>query len=540
MARPFSCVDYPATTPRGRNSIAVDQTPGGGDDYPFVGESGISKLLADIYLLYNDPICQFVLPFHVDWIYGFGCQENDPPVALNIIHDFDICIKDSLDQIVFDSREAEEVAAQSIDSRLAVAEWFLNNGGCCRVVSHYAWSGNQDQPTENFPLFYEPPLTAINARAIERRLGILRSFRTDENPGVSPHLKDSLVLKAGYNCKITIEDNEEVQEATRQVTYIDVDIIPGEGIGVFDPECTDAQEGILAINGIKPDENGNIFLDTQQCHRIERPIIEVINATTGAVGILNHALQINNDCVPCCDCQDHINTFEGIRKLRNKYANIISRIRAAREIFVSNIDRFSAERTCRINDPLRLLLQAQCPDDLIVAVGFCNNTQECVRDLIIPISFDYTSNTGDTPPIEVHTQYAAAAAPTLFCNSVVRSGDTPEGSGHRKQPNVVEPYFLSGTWPNYYIRWNMVELFGLAYASFRLRFTNSVSTDTVHTVVDAYSGHGVALNKTAGSFPIPGYVPGAGPLTNTAKNARLVTSVKTANTSLLQDCCVND
>jgi len=528
----------------GRQSIAVNQPGAGGDNYPLVGSSDIDQLLADAYLSFTDIPCSFVRPFQVLWLYGFGCGKADKNDidAVAPVHDYDVLIVDSSSEVVFDSREADSFVYSLWGDRLRVLQWTNTvTDSVLRLVQHIAW--NEDETPRNWPVFFYPKNGRLDDRVSERLLPRLRSLRVD----LGDKLQSRLSLRNGFNTTMaTVEP--EIADGDRLTTTISIGAAPGSGKGKFGPACgeetTDVPGILRLVNNTQGDESGNFLFDAGGCYRVERPILEVLSDNgIRRVQVRNHSLQISNDCGPCCECDDFINTYEGIRRLRDRYADLYSRASAVRELYAQNRQRFIDSAACRAADPLRVIVRPLCPDEVAVAVGFCNNTDQCLRNLIIPISFEF-NGAESLGGCNVATEYTGTGEPGISCNSTFRAGNREENPTQGNSDGSLDFYQLGGRYPHFYAAWEQVDPGGLAQVTFRLNFPGSQPGDQAEVSVDAYAVErpktGSLLGSTA-KTPIPGYTTGVGPVTQAALDARLVDACKVVRTGIFQEeCCPED
>ena len=156
---------------------------------------------------------------------------------------------------------------------------------------------------------------------------------------------------------------------------------------------------------------------------------------------------------------------------------------------------------------------------------------------MIHISFDYSDGTGDCNNAAGTGPLTAVTTPTfsqLQCNSVFRQGKVDPPANPPKQTQN-EFYVLGGTYPHYYAIWNQVDPGSMASVTFRLQFEDTSTTDSVEAIADAFE---VGPNITINPFgsPVPGYVPGSGPLTTPA-SMQLVTCPEKRGAALIPECC---
>ena len=548
-AESTACV--PKFAKDGRQPIAVNQPLGGGQNYPFVYETLLRELVADLYLYYTDPACRFKLPFRIAWIYGFDCRHADAPFFP--VHSVDMEIVDATGKTVFDSREANAPTLSDWGDRLRVIQWVAtDNQSILRAVQHTAWD---TESTINvvgcgvplpFYSYIEPQgdEATLDTRTCERVTGSVRSLRLD----VGEEVYEKIRFASGHNFAFTLEQSESA--GLRAGQEITLDASPGLGAGRF-PGCGELAPFVRKINGVEADETGNLTLDATACYRIERPIQRVIDLAGGEIAVTNHALALRNDCKSCCTCQDFVNTYEGIRRLRDEYASLVNRINAVRDLHANNIARFESQRECRLANPLRVAIRPDCGDELLVAVGFCNHQPECVDNLITIISFEYADEAGDKEPgsnppapLAANTIYSGEFDPDVVCGSSFRAGNFEANPLRGFSRSLPAAYPLGGQYPHFYAIWDRIAPGDMATVMFRLAFPGGQSSDVVEAIIDTYRLPGqssIPIGSGGGTSPIPGYEFGKGPLTAQAKSLRVIPTPRKVSSGLLGvNCCAED
>ena len=504
----------PATLPR--RQIGVDQ-PQGGALYPFVAPSDqLEQVIGDLHLTYRDDDNRFLLPLRIVVLWGFGTAGPATPLPS---HMRDVLITDALGEVVFDSRDAD-FTSRSWGPRLLVHQW-LHSDNVLNIVE-YASTG-RDDPVVNLPQYLEPANGLLDSRTLYQWPLQVRSIRV----GLEQIRGLGAIVKGGYNMAFTVSPTVAA-DGGRLQTIIRVDAVPGSGAGRYNPGPP-ADLGIRRINGISPMSNGNFIMDAADCYRIERPVQEILNSDPREVQIRDHALQVFNDCGPCCSCQDFINVYEAIRVLRNKYADLVARAQAARDTYVSNLQRYTIQRECRLNSSLRVVVQPMCPNFLDVAVAFCNNTGRCLKNLYLLMEFQHQE--GD---LDLQTTPASEAAyAEVACSSTYRSGNvqgvTKIGNQYRPASHM-ERYDLGGQWPYFWAHFDGVDPGAMATVSTRLHFVGADSGWNVVAVADAYEN--VTMSPVTDGSPVEGVVLGAGPVTAEAAAKRLVRQVTYAQSGL--------
>lgn len=534
------------THARGRRPIGISQQPGqGGDNYPLVQPSDdVDRLLADAWLAFVDNTNTFELPFRINWLYGFGTNSVSVPITPAFSHDIEIV--DANDEVVFSSlASGVEFESWDWDGRLKILQW-VDGENICRVVYHTAWSP-EDAPI-TYDEYIEPTSAVLSSRVVWQYPRRVNAFVV----GLTTVQADTVEFQNGYNTELLTE-TPDLADGARRTTVVGMTAIPGGGsVGRFGPGCEEGVDpAIRRVNSIGPNARGNFTLDASGCYRVQRPIQSVLTAgDIRDVQVRNHAVQVANDCGPCCDCDDFINVWEALRKLRNRYSDLVSTAQAVRDQYHANRQRWLDSAECRDNRKLRIAVAPICPGELGVAVGYCNNSPDCLVGLVIHMSFQYTDmrddpctrnqvtgeqgSNKDTPITAVTT----ATFDELVCQSTFRAGnvdpDTVKGNSGGASKVAREFYKLGGGWPHYWAQWDAVEPGGMASVTFRLKFSDIVSSDRIELVAEAFGLGG--FSPIVGGTPVPGYTLGEGPLT-TDPSVILTTCPQFISTSIPEEPC---
>lgn len=468
--------------PRGRERIAVDQ-PLAGSSYPFRKQgTTLSTLVADAYLAYEDPGCEFVRPFRIGMLYGFGTNTNSIPTGFNeATHEYDVVILDAEDNVVFDSTllDDDRVSDQYWGERLQIVEW-KGDDAVCRLAVFTAWGVN-DTPTV-FNVYQSPDDALLDDRALERMPQRVRSLRV----GLTQLEATDVVLAEGYNSAVTLGTTETV--GRRKLTSINVSGSPGDGLGRFN-DCEEQLNEIRRINAVGPDDRGNLKLDVGGCYRVEPPHTLV----NGVAQVTANTLKLYNDCGPCADCDDYLKVYEAVRRLYARYVELGQRAEAVRDQYAANKTRWETETACRRNNKLRIAASTTCPCFMSLAIGYCNSTDdtECLTGLELRVTLSGTAVTGGS----------AACGKSFRTGNVV--GDCPPPSvSCNEDGNIIVPYTPSGTWPTLTMAWDAVRPNGMAVGSFQLEFPDCQAADEIGISLSAYIDGELAAGPIAATVPL--------------------------------------
>jgi hypothetical protein len=409
-----------STHPHGSIAIGRDQPPNAANsNYPFVLPSAdIKRILGDFYLSYEDPNCELDLPLHVAWMAKFG-EEVVPnfPGRPDPTHTYDLIVEDSSGVVVFDSTTAEDFVIIPFSDRLEAIEWKTPEA-ICRVVRHI--KAKVGEPPLVFDKFIEPvdgELDAITYRQVPRRV---RSFKV----GPVTVAAEQVIFDEGFNISFELDEQVRVDGGRFQRGVL-MRALPGDGLG-RQPGCEDAFPAVRRINGIGPDLSGNLTLDALGCYRIQRPT--VLSQVSPRQVTFGHpeltaeeaaaAIQIFNDCGPCCECDDFVNTYEGIRRLFDRYLELGDRAEAVRDQYAENKLRWDASARCRKNNPIRVVLQQEYGCRIAIGAAFCNLNECCIA----PVELRMTLQVFRDGEID-----AAVTGATFVCEETKRSGSDTRG-----------------------------------------------------------------------------------------------------------------
>lgn len=500
--------------PRGRQAIGVNQPPHGGNDYPFVNPSAnVQQILGDFYLSYEDDTCNFVLPFSVAWMYGFGALNVTPiPGMPDPTSDYDILVTDANGATVFDSTTC--VSFKSSDwpstgtARLRILEWQTETA-VCRCTTYLTWTQEEiDQGiAHGHPNYLVPDNGELDPRTLNRVPARLKQLVVAGNTFNAM----DVLLVSGYNVVIseavaaddysdvgltaadfaTETATKSVIVGTRRTSKIQIKAEPGDGLGTYD-DCTelyDPAPPIKQINGASPDDAGNLILDAEGCLRSQRPVYleselperlyhyyssDLVTDPYPVQGITDTAderyaaaLELHNDCGPCCDCDYFIRTYQGLKRQWNLWKTLAEEAEDIRDLYVENRDIWLAQKTCREANPVRLVLISEPGCKVAGGAIFCNTSGAC----IIPLTLRFTFRTYQNG---------------VLSGSVVTqcSDTTIEGSAHKRTGE--EAYTLRGTFPAYEAGFDYADPQDTSRVSFRMCFPDCSSADNVEMVVTAH------------------------------------------------------
>ena len=496
--------------PRGRQPIGVNQPPGGGTNYPFVRPSSdIQYLLGDFYLSFPDDTCDHPYPFYVAWMYGFGTNVVTPPVGYPTpTHAYDILVKDANDVTVFDSTGGGVTYSSSAwAGRLLIHEWVdEDNYVVCRCTEHTEWT--QADIDDGLDKTYDDYIVPTDGTLDGRTYGKIPQRVTKLTVGLTD-LTGEIAFEEGYNIGLTADtktsDLSQLELADigfdqpttsviagrRKTSYLTLAATPGLGTGTF-PSCeglSGSSIELRKLNGAVANEFGNVTLDTedQSCLRIQRPIVttrldprefeyysplltpSISPFGTSARTLAKSAIEMRNDCGPCCDCEYFARTYQGLKRQWFFYQGIATDAEGARNTLRKNVARWDDQKICRESKPLSVSV-VQEPDCKISHSAIFGNTSKCC---LVKVHFRFT--------FYYYRAGAVINPPELeyYDCQVTKI----EGSSQSSGP---EEYALIGDYPVYEAILDYMEPQANGRVTFRFCFPGCEEEDRVKIRTDVY------------------------------------------------------
>lgn len=444
----MSCPESFTYSPRGRQGIGVIQ-PQSGLDYPLIAPSpDVRYLLADCYFEYDDPgfygvgnIAQH--PLRIKWLYGLGCQENDPISGMPTpTHAADILIVDANDNVVFDSTD---LGPDTNYQRFSVKDWgedytlyeWLCQKSVCRIVAHKNWSPDEVAAV-HYPRHLAPTSAILDERAVYKMPQRVTALKVLN----STLRRSAAVFKAGYNVALLTGTQEVV--GLRNRTEITLNVTD---TAEYSDCAEDKPTYIYSINGIRANKYGQFFITGDKCIFARVPTTGNNDDTVSRFKVAGVTpIFIDSDCPACCDCADYVNTALYMNRVRNQYLRVGKRAHDVKLLHEENINRWLEQRTCRLNKPLRLSLSPLSCPYMEVILQFCNQCPECVENVVLTVTF---SSTPGGAVGEIVPGYTVINAPGL--------------------PN--ENFNVAGAWPTFSAPIGFVDKGSSVFLRFTLKFS---------------------------------------------------------------------
>ena len=411
-------------------------------NYPFIQPSSdIEYLFADAYLNFEDPTDYGVAvrpgcasddslvrepPYRVLWFYDSTqpTANTKPPWAPAPTHAADILIVDRKNRTVFDSTEATNFQTTTWHPTKTVYQW-IHGQSVCRIVVHTSWPPTGLIPT---PAAYKQHITpsdgTLDPIVVTKQPKRVKSLIFGLNT-----LQGEIDLSYGYNMSLIlpgkiendIDDENTLLDAVpvgggRAGWRVKFDAAAGNGLGRFDP-CSGNPVYIRTINDVEPTAYGDFMLRGEDCYWFSRPTETVTAALTSSqssaairatpelerkVEITPATLQVHNDCVPCCSCDEFVAVKDDIDSAFGKWKFIANNAEKSRNIYSDVRQRLFDNKKCREAKTQRLAVEANVSGYVGIAYQFCNTSQTPIEDVCVNITVTgYHEGTQIAAPLNI-------------------------------------------------------------------------------------------------------------------------------------------
>jgi len=424
------------------------------------------------------------------------------------VHPHDIMVVDRNGRVVFDSSDPFTTHdARDWGTRLKVVTWRHATNAVCNLVYHTEWNEADFPIDQTYPSYFFPENAILGNRTIERLPKRIRSLEV-----VLDNIAESAVsFSAGYNMQLAVTA-PVTTDGQRRVNRVTFDASPGGGLGVF-PDCQPEQLFIRQINGVGPDDAGYFHMTADGCMWVRQPT-RVVSAdprvtmpetnlspgniptpglpdpaagtTTSAAGWPENSqyahLWMGNDCTACCDCDDYVAVAQYMNQTRNDYKDMGTSAETARDQYHVNRERWLSATDCIKSKPLRLRMLPQLCPFLDVAVQYCNQTEKCVTEVELSVTFEVSPESiGEIMP-------GFSQATGVFLAPGRMSGTT-------------ERYTMGGEWPTFTAFFDIVNPGQSVSARFRIQFPGCTETLAVTGTLTGTAGGSTILlpNNTVAS-----------------------------------------
>lgn len=399
-----------------------------GTDFPFITPSSdIKGLFEDLFFSFDDRE-NYEYPLKISNVTGFQYASYATG---------DIVISDSNNVVVFDSS-----TATSSDQRLwgtdRVIYIWEKDDKYLTAVKYYGGSSAYDKSAS-----FVPSNGYLDARSYQKETYKVNSIKIGNNS-----YQGDIRLVAGYNMVFAIRPTDDI-EGTRKLNRIQISAVPGSGNGIY-PQCPEncVDDAIKTINGIKPAYNGDFAMAATDCYWFG---VSGESDSTRYRPFQDHGLYINNNCSPCCECDDYVHTYRAIQNLYNQFKALGDRAMKVRTQHYANNQRWLDGKTCRENSAIRIFALPVTGGAASVLVTFCNVSNSYIGPVRLDISLDAGGKTG-----------------AMGTNNVIWY------PANGSSPISIE---AEGDWPDYVFRWDNINPGRSAKVRFVINIDQGNSSD---------------------------------------------------------------
>ena len=159
------------------------------------------------------------------------------------------------------------------------------------------------------------------------------------------------------------------------------------------------------------------MLRGEDCYWFSRPTETVTAALTSSqssaairatpelerkVEITPATLQVHNDCVPCCSCDEFVAVKDDIDSAFGKWKFIANNAEKSRNIYSDVRQRLFDNKKCREAKTQRLAVEANVSGYVGIAYQFCNTSQTPIEDVCVNITVTgYHEGTQIAAPLNI-------------------------------------------------------------------------------------------------------------------------------------------
>jgi hypothetical protein len=408
--------------------------------FPFISEvSGAERLFADMYLGHR--VKTAVLPLRVTVISGFTQPVTTSRAEMTIV--------DASGSVVFNSTSAGEYRGVNWGGRFRIHEW-ISDEAVLRVVQHTGQNDTEDV------IVYPSSQTLSNAVLDERASELwpdeVLTFIVNGYP-----IKGDVEFVGGYNFETKLNSINR-SSGKPHVNKVYVSAEAGSGLGREEGCVGTTDYPIRSINGVKPKTDGSFIMSATNCLFFVKPGQVVPQNGNNHINYqFTNGLLLKNSCLPCCSCDDFVNTYQGIRRLYDTYTALGTRATTVRNQHASNVSRWGDQKSCRESDPVKINIMPFKVSDVYgfkIGVGVCNIEPGCRGELTLDLNFEAPNGLR-----------GYINKDTLFAYS---------GSGYSP-----EEYQVLGDWPNYQVKWLNARGQSLSKLKLDIAFARTPSVSSV-------------------------------------------------------------
>lgn len=371
--------------------------PDGGSEYPLVGPSeDVAGALVDFHLAYDGTPA--ALPLRLARLEGVGryYEEGSSASRESAGSSFgrpEVLVLGGDDAVVLDTRTLPGHRTRAWGQYL-IHEWYSDDVFASLAALPAADSGLAER--------VEPDSAVLDERTWRQPQRRVRRLIVDGH-----ELSGRVTFLGGYNTTVgtassdltPADEPELAAAAVFESAPVFLSAAPGSGLGRY-PDCDTDNPPIRRVNGVRPDERGNLVITGRDCVSVYRPVDEYrppvpVEDGPHVLGWPDVALPpeatitVRDDCDPCCTCNDYERVALGMRRLWDQFKGIGQRLEAVRDDYLVMRDRMLALRDCLRNVPVSISAFASNGAVDIFAV-FCSTSGDCKYGVKLDLTFAHS------------------------------------------------------------------------------------------------------------------------------------------------------
>lgn len=421
---------------------AVDAAPITSKLYPFLSDNELVPYVDQLSVFLYDKQPKFL---RIGSIAGLG-QQSSSATTDPTNNAVDLTLLDTAGDVVIDTR------AMMLTAKL----WHDD-------IWHLAWKNRYESVQlicrrgSSLQAVYAPNNAYIDARCVHASpLGINRVEVFSAGYWTPAMRSDgTLRFRLGYNMEFTTKS--AISARGERVADWFIDAVPGAGLGRFEGCLTAAP--IRKIVNQAPTDAGEFFLTGDPCLTV-KPVFEFGSDT---VKVVDGKLELDDLCEPPCTCDDFTEVYQYAKRVWEELKRRAARAEAIRDDYHQVRAVWMNLAQCAESNLLRVKAWPQRGCGIIGIVGFCNPTDDVIRDVTLKIN--------------VRTDEDVDLPGNLLCESVTRV-DYDQGD------NFPAPYVFEEGFPNAKVQLKCIPPGQMSYVSFQYTPDGLEDGDTVRLCVE--------------------------------------------------------
>lgn len=236
------------------------------------------------------------------------------------------------------------------------------------------------------PILFSLPYPELVSRCLERYSERVESVNIAAGTWAGSNsvgeLTEGTNIKLEVNPAIPLVATRDLQKSKLRpdVQRIVISATPGAGTGKVPADCSQPVDDIFTINNISGN-NGEFTIEADDCYRVERRLVADVSQP--------NAIQVDNNCQPCCDCDDFVDVLEGIRRLKNEGLQIKKVWNQARAAYIEFKSEWEQRVQCVGDDCLSRLFGYSFTGWLLTVQVWVGNVKDCLQPgVLVALAFD--------------------------------------------------------------------------------------------------------------------------------------------------------